>query len=159
VLYAFMHMLSMPLAFLWLAEIGAKGALPPSVRLLVLLGAGIAASMEVARKFRAPADERPTIDTYTSQLGIRGAAATLALLLIGVGAAAGGLISSAVSVSAAVYAVALPVAVAPGVASAVAFARRPDPSRAKLVESLTGVTVLLVLLITLASLLIQRGVA
>jgi 4-hydroxybenzoate polyprenyltransferase len=159
VLYAFMHMLSMPLAFLWLARIGARTELPPAVRTLALLGAGIAATLEVARKFRAPEDERPTIDTYTRQLGVRGASVTLTALILGVGAAAAALITDAAHVSTAVLAICLPIAVIPAAAGAGAYAAEPTAKRAAIVEKLAGLSVLLVLLTSLISLLAARAVA
>ncbi len=50
---------------------------------------GMAFSLEVARKVRLPANEKPNVDTYSGQLGLRGALATIlgcqavALLLLG----------------------------------------------------------------------------
>jgi 4-hydroxybenzoate polyprenyltransferase len=159
VLYAFMHMLSMPLAFLWLAQIGALTELPPSTRWLVVLGGLIAATLEVARKFRAPADERPTIDTYTQALGVGGASATLAGLVLLAAAAAAGLLNAAVTVSPLVYAFGLVAAIIPTIVATALFSRDPRADRAELVETLTGIGTVLLLAVLIASLLIGRGVA
>jgi 4-hydroxybenzoate polyprenyltransferase len=159
VAYAFLHMISMPLAFLWLAQVGADGShLTPGTRWLVLLGGLIGAAMEVARKFRAPADERTTIDTYTSRLGVRGASVALSALHVLAAAVTGGLIAATLDASAAVY-VGVAAAIVPGVAAAVRFARNPDPDRAARVDSLTGLSVVLLILIALISLLAAQGVA
>jgi 4-hydroxybenzoate polyprenyltransferase len=159
VLYAFMHMLSMPLAFLWLARIGADTPLPPDVRTLALLGAGIAASLEVARKFRAPEDERPTIDTYTGQLGVRGAGYVLAALVLLVWVASGVLLGDAGASTTITQAV-----IAAGAAPALIvwpgrFIAKPTAQRAKDVEKGTGASIAIVLVVCVAALLIQRGVA
>jgi 4-hydroxybenzoate polyprenyltransferase len=158
-LYAFMHMISMPLAFLWLAQMSAGGyALEPGVRWLVVLGGLIAAAMEVGRKFRAPAEERATIDSYTKELGVKGASVALVVIVLSAAGMASGLLSAAVDVPTVAYA-ALALTVLPSLATAVRFAQTPSAERAKQVEVGVGITVLLMLAFLIGALLLARGVA
>ena len=77
-LYAALHLAVMPLLLWWIALVGAEGVpLPPAVWLLLALGYSTAAAFEMARKLRAPADERPGIDSYSRTLGTRMAARVL----------------------------------------------------------------------------------
>jgi hypothetical protein len=152
-----MHMLSMPLTLLWLAQIGAGGAtLPPAARWLALLGGFVGAALEVARKFRAPADERPTIDTYTGQLGVRGASRLLTAILLLAALTAAILLSSTVTISALVF-VGFALAATPGAWAAIRFAGDPTASRADVVELSAALTVLAILLLPIIALLAARG--
>jgi 4-hydroxybenzoate polyprenyltransferase len=157
-LYAFMHMISMPLCFLWVAQIGAgDNVLAPGTRWLVVLGGLIAATIEVARKFKSPEDERPTIDSYTGQLGVRGASYALVGLLLAAAGVGAALLAAATDAGAPVYAGFL-AAVVPGLAGAGRFARDPSATNAKQVEALAGVTVVLLLVLLIAALLGARSI-
>ncbi len=84
VLYAFSHMLIMPLAILWMAQMGAGGeSLPVEAGFLAALAFFSGASFEVTRKLRAPEEERDEVDSYTKSLGLTGAPVTIVLLLTG----------------------------------------------------------------------------
>ncbi|HEX8329777.1 MAG TPA: hypothetical protein VF629_19730 [Hymenobacter sp.] len=87
-LYAFTHMLIMPLVIGWLwlayAPAGRFGAEGGSLLALLSLLGGFA--FELARKIRTPAAERAGVDSYSRSLGYGGAvAAVLAVLLAGAG--------------------------------------------------------------------------
>jgi 4-hydroxybenzoate polyprenyltransferase len=158
-LYAFTHMLSMPLAFLWMAQMGAGDrGLPADVVWVALLGGLIGASLEVGRKLRAPEDERPGVDSYTKVLGTTGAPALAAGFLVAAAAAGAGLLGAAGSGSAAAY-LSLALAAGPGVGGAAAFARGPSDGSAKRAEALVGVSLLLLPLALIVALLAERGVA
>jgi 4-hydroxybenzoate polyprenyltransferase len=159
VLYAFMHMLAMPLTLLWLAQIGAGGReLTPGVRWLAALGGLIGAALEVARKFRAPGDERDTIETYTRQLGVGGASLALGVIVAGAAIAGGALLAATVPVSPLLYLV-LALSAAPGMGAAWRFWRDPTAPRAEAVEALAGASVLLLCVVAIVALLVARGVA
>jgi 4-hydroxybenzoate polyprenyltransferase len=158
-LYAFTHMLSMPLAFLWMAQMGAGDiGLPAEVIWIALLGGLIGASLEVGRKLRAPEDERPGVDSYTKVLGTTGAPALAGVLLTAAVAAGAGLLGAAGDASAAAC-LALAFAAAPGIGGAATFARRPTGASAKRAEALVGVSLLLLPLVLIVALLAERGVA
>jgi hypothetical protein len=159
VLYAFSHLLSMPLAFLWLAQIGAGDrGLPAGVGWLALAGGLVAAGIEVGRKLKAPADEREGVDSYTRVLGVHGAPALSTALVAGAAAAACAALSAAGELSAAGVA-GLAVAVVPAVLVALRFAREPSPAHAEQAEAGVGVAMLLVMLVLVIALLAGRGVA
>lgn len=81
-LYAVSHMLVMPLAMLWMAQIGAGAdALPVQAGLLAGLAFLSGGAFEVARKIRAPEEEREEVDSYTKILGTGGAPLVVGALL------------------------------------------------------------------------------
>lgn len=84
VLYAFTHMLIMPLLMLWLwsAYVPATAAFSRPYFLLALLSLLGGFSFEVARKIYPPAAERPLIDSYSKAIGYGGAIGTVLLLLL-----------------------------------------------------------------------------
>ena len=69
VLYAFSHMLIMPLVIAWL-WFAWRDAATLVLGLLMLLGLLAGFVFELARKTHAPPAERPGIDTYSSLLGV-----------------------------------------------------------------------------------------
>lgn len=82
VLYAFSHMLVMPLALVWMASIGAAPmVLSPRVWALALLSFLSGAALEVTRKSWAPAEERDTIDSYSQAFGVSAAPLVIVGLL------------------------------------------------------------------------------
>ena len=158
-LYAFTHMLSMPLAFLWMAQMGAEGrGLPLEVAWLALLGGLIAASLEVARKLRAPEDERAGVDSYTKVLGTTGGALVVATLLSAAAMAGAGLMDVAGEASLVAFGC-IALAAAPGLAGALRFAHSPTRGNAGASEALVGATLLLLPLVPAVTLLAGRGLA
>jgi hypothetical protein len=86
--YAFSHMLVMPLVALWAVAMGAPAALGTVPVLMFAALAFLAAlAFEVARKLRAPDDEHPLADSYTQSLGVPGAV-TLLLVVVSLAAVA-----------------------------------------------------------------------
>ena len=82
VLYALSHMLVMPMALVWMAQIGAGSEpLPLEVSALAGLSFLSGAAFEVTRKLKAPEDERETIDSYTKVLGTTRAPIVVMILL------------------------------------------------------------------------------
>ena len=157
-LYAASHMVAMPLAFLWVAQIGAgERDLGAGVLWLAAAGFLLGALLEIARKVRAPEEERSGVMTYTKALGVRGSAAAIAggiAGLAGMLAAVLGLLGALSMVAWLVLAGAIAVV---WVVSR-AFALRPTPAAAARVEMVTGTGVLLPLLTLLVALVAARGV-
>jgi hypothetical protein len=166
--YALTHMLVMPLLVGWVMVMAAPAALAspaalPALPLAAALAFAAGLAVEVARKVRAPGDERPMADSYTRALGARGAMALLIVSTLAAGALAGSLAARlAHGGSVAPGAVALGVvAVGAGGAwaawAAAAFVRAPSTGRAKRVEAATGVAVLLAHLLVIAAAFVARG--
>jgi 4-hydroxybenzoate polyprenyltransferase len=159
VLYAFSHLLSMPLAFLWLAQIGAGDqGLPTAVGWLALAGGVVAGAIEVARKLRAPADERHGVDSYTKILGTTRAPALATALVLAAATASAFAVRAAGELSLPV-AVGLGLATLPALAVSLRFAGGPSASRAEAAEAGVAGAVLLVMLVFAVALLVGRGVA
>ena len=71
-LYALSHMLVMPLAIWWLVRLGAgTGDLPIAAWMLPVVSYLTGFAFEIARKLKAPDDERPDVDSYTRAFGTR----------------------------------------------------------------------------------------
>jgi 4-hydroxybenzoate polyprenyltransferase len=146
VLYALSHMLVMPLLLLWMAQMGAgasaaTGATAPLAAMAFFAGA----SFELARKIRAPADERDGVDSYTKSLGLHGAPAALAVVLaLCVGAFA--LVVRAVREDAVPLAawIAAGLALAGALSAVGGFVRRPSAKAAKGIEAGVGLAMLVV---------------
>ena len=160
--YAVSHMLAMPLAILWMMQMGAapSGApLPVAAGALAAMAFFSGFAFEIARKTRAPEDERPTVDSYTKILGTRGASLTTLVILV-----VGGVIEAvllallpgerrlwiAVGVVALVLAfVAVPL---------VKFAQKPSSAAAKKAEAAAGVAMLVQYVVLITMLIAERGV-
>jgi hypothetical protein len=83
VLYAVSHMVVVPMALVWLAQMGAgPTTLPLEIGWLLALSFFSGASMEVARKMKAPGDEVDTIASYTKALGVKTAPVVVLVLLV-----------------------------------------------------------------------------
>lgn len=84
ILYAISHMVVMPMAMVWMAQMGAGSLeLPLEVGLLAGLSFLSGAAFEVTRKTKGAEEERDTIDSYSKILGPTASAATALFLLIG----------------------------------------------------------------------------
>ena len=160
VLYAVSHMLVMPLVILWIAQMGVgDSALPPAVYPLAV-GAMLSGFVfEIARKTRAPEEERAGVDSYSRVFGAR----TAPLVPLGLDAAAAALLALAIALAAGRAATAASVA---GLALAVAlagralleFRREPSPGRARRSQSIVGLAMLLGYAIVAAAIIVERGV-
>jgi len=163
--YALSHMVVMPLLVLWVMAMGSPAAvhapraatLAPVVLMAALaFAAGLA--VEVARKIRAPEDERPMADSYTRALGIRGAMRLLLSATLTAALLAGWLATRlAGDGSVALPSAAVGLGCALAVWAAASFARRPDGGRAKRVEGAVGLAVLLAHLLVAVTVLGARG--
>lgn len=78
-LYAFTHMLIMPLIVFWLATAAVQSTdfyqvLNPSVCIMMLLAFVSGFCFEIARKTRGPEEERDSVDSYSKIFGTKGSA-------------------------------------------------------------------------------------
>ncbi len=144
VVYAVSHMIVTPLSILWLAQMGAGGAaLGGRVWAYADMSFLFGFCFEIARKMKAPADERLGVETYTSLFGVWRAAfavsvlwalasVTLGFILIAAGVAA-----TSPVLWAGVTALALPSSLA-----LERFAHRPTARAAKLAQAVVGLSML-----------------
>lgn len=88
ILYAFTHMMIMPLTVFWLANIATPSAditdvLTPSLYIMMLLAFVSGFCFEIARKTRGPEEERETVDSYSKIFGTTGSAYVVIGLISG----------------------------------------------------------------------------
>ena len=81
-LYAFSHMLVMPLILWWLMQMGQPGAAMSGLFVLIAaLAFSGGFTFEVTRKTRGPEEERTTVDSYSQRFGTTGAGVVVLILL------------------------------------------------------------------------------
>lgn len=81
-LYAFSHMLIMPLIVWWLMQLAQPGlAFAPIVGAMMSLAFVSGFAFEITRKTRGPEEERDTVDSYTKVFGVRGATSIVMTLV------------------------------------------------------------------------------
>jgi 4-hydroxybenzoate polyprenyltransferase len=161
VLYAVSHMLVLPMAVLWMVQMGAgQTPLPSSAYLLALIALLSGFSFEIGRKTRAPADERPTVDSYTKVLGVRGAVVTLLALGSALGAALCFMVQRIAGSDLSVGGLALAVLTAAlPVTALLTFLRAPSTRGAKLIEAAIALQTLLAYGLVVGLWLVRRGAA
>lgn len=80
-LYAFSHMLVMPLIILWLAMIASpQAAVDANMIILMVLGFVGGFCFEITRKAKGAEEERDTIDSYSKIFGVTGVSLIILLL-------------------------------------------------------------------------------
>jgi 4-hydroxybenzoate polyprenyltransferase len=156
--YLLSHMVVMPLLFAYLTAadwLGFNSAPPRSLGLFLAVAFLNGLLVEIGRKLRAPADERPGVETYTHTWGMR--AATSAWLCVLALAIVVAYLAARPTGAATVVAIGLAI-VAPLIAwPAAAFLRAPTTSRAKMIETVAGVwTLASYLLLGVAPILASR---
>lgn len=160
VLYATSHMLVMPLAAWWMAQMGAAGRpLPATVSYFAALAFASGAAFEVTRKLYAPADERPEIDSYSKILGLRwGTLTVIAFLAAGL-AVEGGLLRELHGGELRWgWFAALAAGFAVPFVSLNAFAAAPSSSGQKRNEGMVAVSMLIGYGVLIAAMIAERGV-
>ena len=151
--YALSHMLVMPLVAGWvlaLAGGASLGTLAAYAALAFFGGLGF----EIARKIRAPEDERPMADSYTGALGVRRAALVLALAVTAAQGAALALPLASVGRLTTTGSAIVAIATALAVRDAIAFGNDPTPARARRAELAVGVAMLMGHLVALTTLVL-----
>lgn len=82
-LYAFSHMLVMPLIILWLAKIAnPQAAVDTNMIILMVLGFVGGFCFEITRKAKGAEEERATIDSYSKIFGVNGVSLIILLLTL-----------------------------------------------------------------------------
>jgi 4-hydroxybenzoate polyprenyltransferase len=158
VVYAVSHMLVTPLAVLWMAQLGAGDApLDHAVWAYAVMALLFGFCFELARKMKAPAEERDGVTTYTSLYGVFAVSLTVAVLWA-TSTVTLGLVLVLCRVPGdspwlwlGIVALALPAPIA-----LERLAHRPTPAAAKLAQAMVGVS-LLAANVALATVLLARG--
>lgn len=159
VLYALSHMLVMPMALIWMAQIGAGQApLPMTVGTLAALSFLSGAAFEVTRKLRAPEDERDTIDSYTKVLGTtRAPVVVMALLALGTGTLTVLLDTLMAEAVGPIWLGALIAVMLPALVSLQGFRSTPSAKAAKRCEGMVALCMLSGYVIMLVAIGLERG--
>jgi 4-hydroxybenzoate polyprenyltransferase len=160
VLYAFSHMVVMPMALIWMVQMGAgETQLSIDVALLAGLSFLSGAAFEVTRKMKAPEDERDTIDSYTKVFGT-GRAPFVVLGLLDAGVVLLAVLLHAVFPEgvalwwyALLFATLLPASFA-----LIAFRKAPSAKAANKCEGMVALAMLAGYVILLAAIWVERGV-
>ncbi len=160
-LYALSHMVVMPMALVWMAQLGMPVVrLPGSVLYLALLSFLSGFAFEITRKTKAPEDERDTVDSYTRVFGTRGAPVVIALLCVAQAVVMVLMLRKIFpgGVHVAWYAGPLVIAALPALTLST-FARTPTPKAAKKNEGAVSLAMLAGYAVLIAALISARGLA
>jgi 4-hydroxybenzoate polyprenyltransferase len=160
VLYALSHMVVLPMAMVWIAQMGAGGAdLPIAVLLLPALSFFSGFAFEITRKTRAPEQERDTVDSYSRVFGTRGAPLVVLVLVLaqtmGVALLLRHVFDGAPHF--AWYATLLPILGVPA-ASVLVFRAAPSEDAAKRNEGTVALSTMLSYAVLVAAIIVRRGV-
>lgn len=158
-LYAALHLLVMPLALLWMAQMGAgTGHLSLSVAWLALLSFFSGAAFELTRKTLGPEEEREGVDSYSRSFGVTRMPLVIMAFMIA---------------SAALQALLVTVVlgrpgwhwylfIAPGLALALLmlekFRRSPSAKARKRSQGAVSLSMLLGYLIVIVAIVVERGI-
>jgi hypothetical protein len=141
--YLLSHMAVMPLIFLYATALDwmvAGDAPPPGIGRFLALAFFNGLVIEIGRKIRAPADERPGVDTYSSAWGTSTALGAWVTAMV-VALVNAGLAARAYGAAGATVLALTPLAVAAAL-PAIMMVRRPEPGAGKRVEVAAGLWVL-----------------
>ena len=159
IVYAVTHVVVMAILAMWIATMGASGAVSsvaPWAFAALSVFAGLA--FEIARKMRAPEQEHPMADSYTQALGVRAASTLLLGVVVGAAVAALGLTALLSGRVGAVALAALAAAVVIAAQCIERFRIRPTPALAKRSEAAVGVAALATHVVVICVLLASHGV-
>jgi hypothetical protein len=163
-LYAFTHMMIMPLTVFWLANIATPSAditdvLTPSLYIMMLLAFVSGFCFEIARKTRGPEEERETVDSYSKIFGTKGSAYVVMGLITGM------LISQALLLFFLgveyiwAYSIALVVTYALAIKQVLSFVSAPNLKGREKNEAAIAINMLVGYLVIIIAVLINKGIA
>jgi 4-hydroxybenzoate polyprenyltransferase len=160
-LYTISHMLVMPIAMLWMVQMGLGATpLPASAAWLAALSFLSGLSFELARKLKAPADERDGVDSYTRLFGTTRAPLVVLAVVAGAAVALGQVVRVVRGGTLGVVApVVLALAVVLPAVALLRFRAAPSAGGAKLAETLAGAATLIGYLLLAGTVIAHRGVA
>jgi 4-hydroxybenzoate polyprenyltransferase len=162
-LYAFTHMMIMPLTVFWLANIAIPGAdisdvLTPSIYLMMLLAFISGFCFEIARKTRGPEEERETVDSYSKIFGTKGSAYVVIGLITGMLISQTLLLFSLDIEYIWAYGIALIVTYALAIKPVLSFVSAPSLKRREKNEAAIAINMIVGYLIIIIAALINKGI-
>jgi 4-hydroxybenzoate polyprenyltransferase len=145
VVYAASHMIVTPLSILWMAQMGAGGArLDAGTWAYAGMSFLFGFCFEIARKMKAPSEERAGVDTYTRLFGVWRVAFTVAVLwALATTALALILILTGVDAASPLLWAGVVALAVPSLVVLERFAHRPSPKAAKLAQAVVGLSMLI----------------
>jgi 4-hydroxybenzoate polyprenyltransferase len=163
-LYAFSHMMIMPLIVFWLANIATPSTdishvLTPSLYVMMLLAFVSGFCFEIARKTRGPEEERETVDSYSKIFGTQGSAYVVMALVTGM------LLSQALLLfflgieTIWAYGIALCVTYVLAIKQVVSFVAAPSLKGREKNEALIAVNMLVGYLVIIVAILVNNGIS
>jgi len=163
-LYAFSHMMIMPLIVLWLANIATpsgdiSNVLTPSLYLMMLLAFVSGFCFEIARKTRGPEEERETIDSYSKIFGTKGSAYVVIGLITGMLLSQAGLLVILEVEHSWVYGIALLGTYLLAIKQVFSFISAPTLKGREKNEAMIGVNMLIGYLVIIIAVLVNNGIA
>lgn len=157
VVYAASHMIVTPLSILWLAQLGAGDApLGRAAWAYAAMSFLFGFCFEIARKMKAPTEERAGVVTYTSLYGVFSVTLVVAVLwslatvALGLVLVLSGVTATSPALWAGLGALALPAPFA-----LERMAHKPSPQAAKLAQAMVGLSILVANLALVTTLLAQ----
>ena len=158
-LYAVSHMLVMPMALVWMAQMGSEEWLPASIALLSLLSFFSGFAFELARKTKSPDAERDAVQSYSKVFGTRKAPmVTLTVLAAGAAVLVGTLLfitegrPNWLLIGLSIGLLALPAW------ALIRFRATPSASTAKLQEGMCSLYMLAGYVILIVAVALERGI-
>jgi hypothetical protein len=163
-LYAFSHMMIMPLIVFWLANIATPSAditnvLTPSLYIMMLLAFVSGFCFEIARKTRGPEEERETVDSYSKIFGTKGSAYVVIGLITGMLASQLLLLITLEVELLWTYGLALLITYSLAIKQVFAFISEPSLKAREKNEAAIGINMLLGYLIIIVAVLVNYGTA
>ncbi len=159
-LYAVSHMVVMPIAMMWFAQIGAGASmLTPEVGLLAGLSFLSGGSFEVTRKLRGPEEERDEVQSYTQVMGIKGSTTFIFVLLMGSAGVQAGLLHWIFQGAPAFWWYLL-LLIGPAIAliTLVKFAKEPSAKTRKANEGSVSLAMLLSYVVVVSAIIAKAGI-
>jgi len=155
-LYAFSHMLVMPLILWWLMQMGqANTHLTPLFILIALLVFMGGFSFEITRKTRAPEEERESVDSYSQRFGVMGASLIILVLLTLMLVIQLILLTKLTTIP---LWIGLVLFFLMGTVSLISFMRKPTKKGRKINEAIVGLVMLGGNAVIIAAILLNRGI-
>ena len=160
-LYAVSHMIVMPIAMLWMAQIGAGDTpIPWTIGLLAALSFLSGASFEVTRKMRGPEEERDEVQSYTQIMGTNGAPVFVFMLLFASTIVQAGLLHWIFDGAASWWWYVLLVAgITPAAYTLAKFRSQPSQKAREANEGSVSLAMLFSYLVVVAAIVVERGLS
>lgn len=158
-LYAFSHMMIMPLIVYWLANLAVPGVeLSPSLIIMMVLAFVSGFCFEITRKTRGPEEERDTVDSYSRIFGTKGSAYVVISLIMGMLVTQIALIHYLAATPVWAYGIALIAMFGLSVSQVIKFIKEPTLKGREKNEAAVAINMLAGYLIVMIAVFIENGI-